>query len=99
MLVTRRMMSPKYLVELLLGEPDIVLRLVSGARLIAELVPRLRENLSTGNHLHFSLLHSLTTLVYFGLFVNKQTNNRMITENTHSLSPWAESQVTFHSLR
>ena len=61
--MTRRMMSPKYLVELLLGEPDIVLRLVGGARLIAELVPRLRENLSTGNHLH-SLLHSLATLVY-----------------------------------
>ena len=73
--MTRRMMGPKYLVELLLGEPDIVLRLVGGTRLIAELVPRLRENLSTGNHLHFSLLHSLTTPLFIldCLSTNKQT--------------------------
>ena len=36
-----------YLVELLLGEPDIVLGLLGGTRLVAELVPRLRKNLPT----------------------------------------------------
>ena len=38
--------SPKYLVELLLGEPDIILRLLSGSGLVAQLVARLRKNLS-----------------------------------------------------
>ena len=78
----------KYLVELLLGEPDVVLRLLGGTRLVAELVPRLRENLSTRHHFQ-SLLHSLTTLVYLWLFVDKQTNQqRMITaDKTHSLPP------------
>ena len=39
-------MSPQYLVELLLGEPDIVLRLLCGSGLVAQLVARLRQNLS-----------------------------------------------------
>ena len=47
MLMTRTMMTIKYLVELLLGEPDIVLGLLGGTWLIAELVPRLRKNFPT----------------------------------------------------
>ena len=39
-------MSPQYLVELLLGEPDIILRLLSGSGLVAQLVARLGQNLS-----------------------------------------------------
>ena len=35
-----------YLVELLLGEPDIILRLLCGSWLVAQLVARLRQNLS-----------------------------------------------------
>ena len=36
--------TSKYLVELLLGEPDIVFRLVSRSWLIAQLIPRLGED-------------------------------------------------------
>ena len=88
MLMTRTMMTIKYLVELLLGEPDIVLGLLGGTWLIAELVPRLRKNFPTWHHfISLPFFHSLT-LVYCGLFVNKQTNKQQndITANTHSLS-------------
>ena len=40
-------MRTKYLVELLLGEPDVILGLLGGPGLVAELVPRLRQDLPT----------------------------------------------------
>ena len=70
-------MFPQYLVELLLGEPDIILRLLCGSGLVAQLVARLRQNLSPWHHLAALLSpnHSKSLLLFMSacLSPNKQT--------------------------
>ena len=73
----------KYLVELLLREPDIVLRLLGGPRLVAQLVPRLGKNLSTRHHFHSTLQPPL--FIFCLLLVNKQEYGHC--KHSHSLTP------------
>ena len=74
-----------YLVELLLGEPDIVLGLLGGTRLVAELVPRLRKNLPTWHHFYLTSLLPLTHPCLLQI-VCQQTNKQRNDHFKHSLS-------------
>ena len=77
--------STKYLVKLLLGEPDIVLGLLGGTWLVAELVPRLRKNLPTGHHFYLTSLLPLTHPCLLRI-VCQQTNKQQNDHCKHSLS-------------